>query len=768
MYRIPVINQNERFLDIDGDPLVRGKVEVLDPVSNNPLTVWTYSDDEYVVGANPVILDVEGRVPYTTFCDRIVYIRVYKYLGLDEYNNPMYEFVRDYYAGQNENTESREYVIGIEALKDLDPSINSSVNVLGYHNAYDCAMRTYLWDANCVLDADGGYIIGSDVSDTGRWILNFDGPYIPSTYYGVYEGSISNINALMTYANKINGKATAPGIYFTPGHYTNTNWLLTTKKVWISSNTQFDLGIEAAWIDVKGTPSTWIGDLMPQDSSCPVHSCWYKNARAFWGCDSRHKYVDGKNWTNNQLLANMTNNAVTFYTDGLGALTTDTNGCKLIFNNCDFVGPGAFLHKDSVCRFVNMEFTDKLYINHSITPENIEFTNLSGQECQMNADNFVDIANLAKVAYKNGITELDFKGHEGTTVDCSEYTSVVNGIFNTMTFGQNDATQRTLKNVTVSNSLIYNGKSLNVVNSTIRLTSFPNMTSIYVSDNSTIKNGFTLSQGLVSCNDSVWSMDTAKTVSVSFNDSVITSTVKSNWAAIYNSRISSGKIQVYPYTESSPSAHYEFKCILENSTFDTDVEFVPDNLNDIYWNVKITNNSFNGSKGFTCPYWVDVTTSKRAIAPFASSGVVHHVDYAGNRGNCPKDRYTGQIDCDVGTWVTWNPAWMRGRSNAQVQYKVSLNKFPRFFFVENSYAIAGPTLTRDDDWGFGMLIGTDTNIATCSLVNLSEMLADSLDSTFNDWATEHGYTPNNINDYFMRCRGLGADQFDADYMYYFW
>ena len=133
MYRIPIINQNERFLDINEEPLVSGKLEVLDPVSNNFLTVWTYSDDEYSVAENPVQLDVEGRVINTIFCDRIVYVRVYKYLGLDENRQPMYEFIRDYYAGENENSETREYVIGIEALKDLDPSVNSSVNVLGYY-----------------------------------------------------------------------------------------------------------------------------------------------------------------------------------------------------------------------------------------------------------------------------------------------------------------------------------------------------------------------------------------------------------------------------------------------------------------------------------------------------------------------------------------------------------------------------------------------------------------------------------------------------------
>lgn len=769
MYRIPVVNQNERFLDIDEKPLVNGKIEILDPVSTNPLDIWTYAEDEYTVLTNPVRLDVEGRTPHTVFCDRIVYIRVYKYLGLDEWNQPMYEFVRDYYAGQNENTESREYVIGISALKNLDPSANSSVNVLGYYTAYDCGMRTYVWDENCTLDQDGGYIIGSNVSDSGRWILSFDGMYIPSSYYGVYPGSISNMNALATYVGEINGKKTAPGIYFIPGHYQNTAWFNTTKKLLISANSQFDAGLNCSWVDVKGKPTTWIGDIMPSDSSCPVYSSWYKNARSWWSCASRQKHCDGRNWTNNQLTANVINTSVTFYTDGSNALNTDTGNYYLVFNRCSFVGPGSFLQRDSKCRFQDMHFTDRMYLNHTITPENIEFTNLSGQYCVFDADEFADITNMAKVAYKNGVTELDFKNHSATTVDCTEYTSVINGTFNTMTFGKNDSNQETLKNVTVSNSLVYSGKSLNAVNSTIRLTSFPNLNSIYVSDNSTIKSGFTLSQGYVSCNDSTWSMDTAKTVTAVFNDSIITSTIRSNWISVYNSRISSGIIQVYPYTESSPSSHYAFKCIFENNTFDTDVAFIPDGLSDIYWNVRITNNTFNGSKGLTCPYWVDITTAKRAIAPYTTSGVVHHVDYAGNNGNCPKDRYTGQLDCSlVQYWYSWNPAWMRGKTNPQVQYKVSVRTLPRFFLIENDFAIASPQFTRADDWGFGMRIDTDTNKAEYSLINLSEMLGDSIDSGFNAWAEQHGYTTDNVNDYFMRCRGLPADKYDEDYMYYFW
>ena len=119
-------------------------------------------------------------------------------------------------------------------------------------------------------------------------------------------------------------------------------------------------------------------------------------------------------------------------------------------------------------------------------------------------------------------------------------------------------------------------------------------------------------------------------------------------------------------------------------------------------------------------------------------------------------------------WANWNPSWMRGKSNSSENYKVSYRTFTRFFLVENSKAIASPVFTRADDWGFGMLLGTNTNMATVSLINLSEMIADSQDSDFIAWRDAHSYTPENVNDYFMRCRGLAEDAFNTSHMYYFW
>lgn len=777
---IPFLNQDELILDNRRQIIPGAKIEVFDPVSNNYVDIYTYdgSNERYTVATNPVYLNLQSRPEHTYFAKQLVLCRLYKYIGNfsdprvdDDTNN--WQFIREWNGAFSESEVKNDtIVIGLSGLKEANTELGA-VNVVGYWNEFDCEARTYVWDPNCNQTPDNGYIVKNDNIDNGRWILKFDGPYIPSTYYGVYPGKIANVNALLTYVDTVGSDQTktAPGVYFVPGHYENTSWWTTSKRILIASNTQFDYGVDCSWIDVKGKPTTWIGDLMPTDSSCPIHSCWYKNARAFWGCASKHKYCDGRNWTNNEIIATMTNTSVTFYTSGGAALNTTTSDDNiLIFNNCTVVGESPFLQRDSKCRFINMKFTDKYYLNHAIYPANIDFSTLSGYECTFDADEFEDLSNLANTAYKGGVTVLDLKGHTAATIDATEYTSVKNGTVNSLTIGKSTSTmQYELKNVYVSNVLEFNGQSLSLVNSNVRISAFPYLNSLYVSDNSIVRNGWTLNRGTVRCNDSSWQMNISGDIPVVFEDSNVAGTINSNNVAIYNSHITtSAQLNITPLTITTPSEHKVFQIVAENSVFDSDIAFVPGEQYDIYWNVRIVNNTFNGVYGLTCPYWIDVTTSKRAIAAYTTSGITHYVDYAGNKGICPKDRYTGQIDCSLTEWADWNPSWMRGKSNSSVNYKVSYRTFPRFFLVENDLAIASPVFTRADDWGFGMLLGTDTNLATVSLVNLSEMIADSQDSDFIAWRDAHGYTPENLNDYFMRCRGLAADAFNTSYMYYFW
>jgi hypothetical protein len=773
MFRIPIINQNERFLDIDEEPLVHGRVDVLDPVSNNPITVWSYSDDEYVEMTNPVRLDVEGRTPHTVFCDRIAYIRVYKYLGLDEWNQPMFEFVRDYYAGENKDSESKEYIVGMTALKELDPSVNSSINVLGYYGLGDCGMRTYVWDPNSTLDADNGYVIASSVEANGRWILQFDGPYIPSTYYGVDEDHLSNVAALLTYAGQVSGKKTAPGIYFIPGHYQNNSWWTTTKKILVASNTQFDYGIQCSWVDVKGKPTTWIGDLMPTDSSCPVHSCWYKNARSFWGCASRIKYADGKNWTDNTITANLRQTRVHFI-GADSALTTNTGSNWIIFDTCTFDGTG-FLNSSTKCKYLSMEFKDTYYVNAAFDEAKVQLTVTGGQGCTMNPLHFKNPLNYVKAARLAGMTKIDM---QGTTIndlaDLTGFSEISNLNCDRLTIGGGDSgiNNVTLKDVTVIDYVSFLGQILSVKHSSLRLKEFPYLVGLSVTDNSDIQGGWELNRGTVlSCSDSTWGMDVGTGVTtVGFTRSTISGTIKSRNMTVRDCT-GPANLKVYPGTV---SGHNEFKITAINNVLNSDIEFVNDGKYDIYFNVKIVGNTFNGEKGLVCTYWTDMVNARRTIAPYSDT-IEHKIEYSGNHGNCPADRYVGNIRCSATPWFTWDGAWMRGVSNPSYTYAVYCGddyggyKSKRYFLIDGSYANGLPKNTRKSDWGAGMLLGlNETNEAYYAMINFTEMLTDSLDTGFIDWAAQHGVTPQNTNDYFLREAALVSSDYAAGRVYLFW
>lgn len=653
----PIISEHDVFVDINVGPLVHGKVEILDSVSNNFLTVYSYSDDEFVIATNPVILDVEGRPEQTIFCDRLCYLRVYSYEGLDAHNNPIYSFVRDFYAGHNAQSEVTDKVVGIDALKNVNPEYNTIVNVIGYHNMYDCQERTYIWDPDCVLEADNGYIFSSNETATGRWILQWDEAYIPSTMYGVYPGQETNVNALCSFIEEIRGKRTAPGIYFVPGHYTFAG-AATTKKVLISAATQFDGWLDCSWVDVKGKPSTWIGDIQVSDITCPVYSSWYKSARAFWSCASKEKYCDGKNWTNDTLVSNISNMYVTFYTNGSAALVTNTGDYKLLFHTCKVVGPTGFLHRDSKVEFRSMPVSDKYFV--SFNADNVSFNNtLDSLKCTFDADDFRDVANMALLAYKNGYTTIDMKNYYcGRTedVDLSEYTEVLNLNANMVKLGKAGA------NVTLTNSSVnylkFYGGVLSLDHSNVRLTDTPNLGTLNAANGSVVSGGWYLTRGSVNCTNSSWFMEirqandnsTAGTDLVFRNSTISSTTINSKHVECYDCFIKNAQIKVYPTFSSDDNKYHLYlrleRCNIDNTDNPT-IQFTKvdgdNNCQNCWWNVRIIGNDFQGNAlGITCPFWANKSWRTMFIARSPVVQETNTFDYNNgfrvnnNTGNCPK------------------------------------------------------------------------------------------------------------------------------------
>lgn len=673
MYRIPVINQNERFLDLNEQPLVNGKVEILDPVSNNFLTIWSYSDDEYTVMTNPARLDIEGRVTQTIFCDRIVYVRVYKYLGRDENNHEIFEFIRDFYAGENENSESREYVVGIEDLKDLDPSVNSSVNVLGYFNAFDCPMRQYVWDANCTQDPDNGYVVASDVSSTGRWILVFSGEYLPSSYYGVYPGQVANINALMAYPEKVGTHLvpTAPGIWFVPGEYAVDTNLNTEKRILLDANTMFDCQyFYCGNLTVKGEPQIAICDFDFRDPEQEAHSSWFRTITGFLTSGAKTYVFEAKdNFVNKNLNAAVTlSNKIIV---GQSRLPVNYTGSgRITFSNCVINAERIFNATDKLS-FAYTEIHDHWWIN----PGAIDFYNtVFARSAALNSillDNFINITAYANAMGANGTTVLDLAGRDiyNLTVPTS-VTELRNVIAGTINCSKSNTTDIVFRNVKCNTAYV-TARYLTTYDCDITFGSEPSLSACWFNNSRifgqspwTTKSrqiiaencfiGFSLNYG----NDNVTNTGYTEFVNCTFQTNCI---YYLKALTMKRCVTSNNTFKFYPHK--TDNKYYIGQVTIEDCTLNNNspIEFTKiDTINgaaqdDVYecialWTI-IGNTFLGNNEGLRCRYWQHRTGSnyeKTFIAGSSDSVIV----YYDNKGNCPADTGRNMMISDNTNYTT--------------------------------------------------------------------------------------------------------------------
>ena len=645
MYRIPVINQSTLFEDIKRKALVHGKLEILDPVSNNQLTIWSYTDDQYTVMANPVILDIEGRVPQTVFCDRIVYVRVYAYKGNDENNRPIYEFVRDFYAGENENAESREYIVGIEALKDLDPSVNSSVNVLGYFNAYDCPMRQYVWNYECTQDADNGYIVASDVSDKGRWILVFSGEYLPSNYYGVYPGHTANINALLSYIDYV-GTAltkTAPGVWFVPGEYSDsTVALITNKKLLIDNSTSFSYKSITSNDDIKivgGETDHCITDLYGVKSA---HSSWYKTLQGFLDSGAKELIFDKSNnftqasvMTKNTTLSNvhLVNNT-NAYADRMGF-----NNFTLTLDKCT-VDDHLFYPLTSRIFFKNMLVTDRYFYGPNVN--NMDISRINADNIYL--CNFDNAAIYLKWMYQKGYTDIDMEGRIVSDIDFApSLTGLHNCRFNTLTLNDPSKTvflencQGILRSVNSANLIIYNCRLTLDTNLALAQGGLLNIKDSNITGTGDIQAGADF--GLMIEHSTLEPSITCPNVTninAQLYDVIVKSSTVGNieLKKLEMTNSKAGTIKIYGSVAAAGNTIGNVK--LENNVIDdfgffTVTGFEQYVSNCTFVQTRIVNNTFNNS--FTCPFYVKDSGGNKY--EFISSTGNHDYLYKGNHGQCP-------------------------------------------------------------------------------------------------------------------------------------
>lgn len=652
---IPFLSQEDLVLDNNRQIIPGAKIEVFDPVSNTPVNIYTYdgSNELYTIAPNPVYLNGESRPEHTYFCDRLVLCRLYKYIGNfsdprvdDDTNNWL--FIREWNGAYTEDTVKNDTIIyGIESLTDANTDLGS-VTVVGYYNDHDCEARTYYWDANCTQTPDNGYIVKSNDKDTGRWILKFDGEYLPSTYYGVYPGSEANINALLTYVDSVGTASikTAPGVYFVRGNYKASSVALTTaKKLLIDNNSSFTRASITSSTDITvigGETNHYITDLYGVKVA---HSSWYKTLQGFLDSGAKELIFDENiNVTQAPVMTKSTvlHNVHLVNNTNMVVGWMGFNNFMLTLDRCT-VDDHLFYPSTSRIFFQNMLVTDRYF--YLPTVQNMDISRINCDDFNFNLCNFDNAAIYLKWMYQKGNTDIDMQGRLVSDIDYApSLTGLHNCRFNTLTLNDSSKSvflencQGTIRSVNVKTLTVHkcrltidvdvtlNGGILDIVDSEL-------------SGTGTISAGNSFALNIERSNVSqnitfpYITNPATQYFDIIIDNSNVTGTIEVKKLKMTNSK--AGSVKIYGAIGAFPLIG---NVTLENNVIDdfgffavTGFEHVVSNCT--FVQTRIVNNTFNNS--FTCPFYV--TDSESNKYEFISRTGAHDFFYRGNNGLCPID-----------------------------------------------------------------------------------------------------------------------------------
>lgn len=673
---ISFLSQDDLILDNNRQIIPGAKIEVYDPISNNYVDVYTYdgSNEKYTVAPNPVYLNGQSRPEHTYFAKQLVLCRLYKYIG--NFSDPRVDddtqnwlFIREWNGAFTQDTVKNDTIVfGLDGLKSANTELGS-VNVVGYYNDHDCEGRTYVWDANCVQTPDNGYIVKSNDKDTGRWILKFDGEYLPSTYYGVYPGSEANVNALLTYVDTVGTASikTAPGVYFVRGDYKASSVALATaKKLLIDNDSSFTRASISSSTDIKvigGKTNHFITDLYGVKTA---HSSWYKSLQGFLDSGAKELIFDESNnftqasvMTKNTTLSNvhLVNNT-SMYADwmGFGNYTLTLDRCT--------VDDHLFYPSTSKIFFQNMLVTDRYFI--APTVQNIDISHINCDDFNFYLCNFDNAEIYLKWKYQKGVTDIDMEGRIVSDIDYApSLTGLHNCRFNTLTLNDSSKTvflencQGILRSVNSANLIIYNCRLTLDTNLALAQGGLLNIKDSVITGTGDIQAGadFALMIEHSTLEPSITCPNVTNTNAQPY-DVIVKSSIVGNieLKKLEMTNSKAGTIKIY-----GSAGNTIGNVTLENNVID-DFGFFSVNgfestvNNCTFVNTRIVNNTFNNS--FTCPFYV--TDSEGKKYEFISSTGAHNWLYRGNNGHCPIDStqlvttlpYTdgAHIDADNHTW----------------------------------------------------------------------------------------------------------------------
>lgn len=636
-----IINQNDLILDNEEKLIPNAKLYIEYLNTNTLAPIYTLNNNQFVIAENPIILNDFSRVDNTIFGNGILQARLY----FED------KFIRDWQVGiETSDIKNDTIVFGIDGLKEANIELET-IDVIGYWNNFDCERRTYYWDSECEQTSDNGYIVSSNHTENGRWILKFDLEYLPSTYYGVYPGHESNINALLNYVDKVGSieNPTAPGIYFIKGSYTGSSVsLITDKKILIDSDTKFSREtIECSNLEIIGNVLDNICDFKINGGT--VHSSWFRTITGFLTSGADTFIIDETNYfedTNIENTIELTNKILEFNTR---LPITYLNNVRLKLDNCILIGKGFFNNTDRL-QFLNSIIHDEWWSNE-IDWSNTVLARTSGLN-KLDINNFIDPKKFMAAKVADGWTDIDFENRRVNSIEIPETVTMVSNLEADSI--EVNSTQFILNNSSITSAEI-NSSYLTINDSEIGFAYQPRR---LICNNSIIhstniwKNNVQITAKkciwdvtINNAKDNSSDLDVIEFIDCSFENVLIaTKRLKMTACNTINTTI-----RIYPYKDTNNK--YQHYVYFEGNTFNnnTPIEFTRfdvenGNESQCYeviatWNI-IGNNFIGNDYGIKCRYWANIHGIQwtKTFIKFSNE---NNIIYQGNNGNCPKEDLRG-------------------------------------------------------------------------------------------------------------------------------
>lgn len=668
---------NEPYIGRDTGKPVEGRLTVYEIHTDIKAKTYTIEGNNgFVEAPNPVLL--HGGMPDDSlFVELGLYgLKIERYTGPEgqmsaESPDEYFEQIDYLEAGMDFDPQasSANVVDTLGDLENADPALKF-VTVLWHDTVGDCIPRQYFWDAGAQDNIDGGYVVGSEVSDTGRWILLWADEILPCTVYGVTPSNTSNLNLLLNYPDTVGSLhlVTAPCVRFVSGTYTPNFTYTTDKELVFDGDAKFTAAtFQCPRARVMGNQPSFIADFEFSAHDAEAHSSWFRTLQGFWHCGAKFLFCDSTNYFTSTLLTTNVSLAdkvvigngrlPNTYANGVyfvvGANTSITGR---IFSSADFVAITSTGWGDGIFATTGTWDPGLISAGH-----HIQFSNVPDLDLFENADRWVKTMVERRERFNSTIWTdftLDLQNRRLDNLAPGKFTEIRNGTFNRLTIS-NSGADITLRNVTASDFTL-SCRYISVYDSDISFSMEPSISAIWGYDsriNSSMQWRAPSVQAIfercwigivfnrVTNNEHTESLLSFTECQFQHNVGATTKNLE-----MYRCKTDNGAFKIYPYKSGD---NYYLKAVLIGNNFNSayPVEFTKiDTLDGRYleecydcilqWN--IVGNTFVGNtEGLRMRYWQNRTGSYYTRTFVKMGSGIHSITYEGNVGNCPSDNMRG-------------------------------------------------------------------------------------------------------------------------------